>query len=121
MGNILSNVNLPSDLKKLSNDELRKLANDIRYFLIQNVSKTGGHLASNLGVVELTIAIHYVFDAPKDKIIWDVGHQSYVHKILTGRKDRFDTLRKYKGLCGFPKPSESEYDAFATGHSSTSI
>ncbi len=121
MGDILKGIDSPSDLKKLHRDELKKLANEIRYFLIRNVSKTGGHLASNLGVVELTIALHYVFDTPKDKIVWDVGHQAYVHKILTGRKDRFNTLRQYKGLCGFPKPSESVYDAFAAGHSSTSV
>lgn len=121
MGDILKGIDSPSDLKKLHRDELKKLANEIRYFLIRNVSKTGGHLASNLGVVELTIALHYVFNTPKDKIVWDVGHQAYVHKILTGRKDRFNTLRQYKGLCGFPKPSESVYDAFAVGHSSTSV
>ncbi len=97
------------------------MATEIRRFIIENVSKTGGHLASNLGVVELTIAIHSVFDMPDDKIIWDVGHQTYVHKILTGRKDKFNTLRKLNGLAGFPKTSESKYDSFNTGHSSTSI
>ncbi|QCX32689.1 1-deoxy-D-xylulose-5-phosphate synthase [Caloramator sp. E03] len=119
--NLLDEINSPSKLKKLKLDELYKLAEEIRNFLIYTVSKTGGHLASNLGVVELTIALHRVFNMPEDKIIWDVGHQSYVHKILTGRKNRFSTLRKYGGLSGFPKPSESPYDVFAAGHSSTSI
>lgn len=118
---ILDRVNYPEDIKKLNINELNKLACEIRNFLVENISKTGGHLAPNLGVVELTLALHRVFDLPKDKIVWDVGHQSYVHKILTGRKDKFDTLRKFEGLSGFPKPNESEYDAFATGHSSTSI
>ena len=94
---------------------------DIRQFLIENISQTGGHIGPNLGVVELTLALHKVFDSPKDKILWDVGHQSYVHKILTGRADQFDTLRQYKGLCGFPKMSESEHDVWETGHSSTSL
>lgn len=118
---ILDRVNYPEDIKELSNDEIKELSNEIREFLIDNVSKTGGHLASNLGVVELTLALHRVFDIPKDKVVWDVGHQAYVHKILTGRKAGFKTLRKYGGMSGFPKPNESKYDAFATGHSSTSI
>ena len=118
---ILDTVNYPHDLKKLNKAEKIKLAEEIRELVIQTVSNTGGHLASNLGVVELTIALHSIFDAPKDKIVWDVGHQTYVHKILTGRKDKINTLRKYKGLAGFPKVSESEYDTFNTGHSSTSI
>lgn len=121
MYKILDRVNSIDDIKKLNINELEELADDIRHFLIQSISKTGGHLASNLGVVELTIAMHYVFDSPKDKIIYDVGHQSYVHKILTGRKNRFDTLRQLDGLSGFPKKSESEHDIFETGHSSTSI
>lgn len=121
MDNILDKVNLPKDLKNLNIEEKEKLAEELREFIIENISNTGGHLASNLGVVELTIALHSVFDTPKDKIIWDVGHQTYVHKILTGRKSRFKTLRKLNGLAGFPKTSESEYDAFNTGHSSTSI
>jgi 1-deoxy-D-xylulose-5-phosphate synthase len=121
MYEILDRVNSIDDLKKLNIIELEKLADDIRNFLLTTISKTGGHLASNLGVVELTIAMHYVFDSPKDKIIFDVGHQSYVHKILTGRKNRFDTLRQLDGLSGFPKRSESEHDIFETGHSSTSI
>ncbi len=118
---ILSQVKKPEDLKKLNKDELKALAQEIRDFLIEKVSKTGGHLSSNLGAVELTIALHRVFDTEKDKIVWDVGHQSYVHKILTGRKDAFDTLRQDGGLSGFPKRDESITDFFNTGHSSTSI
>ena len=111
----------PSDLKEMSFDELELLSYEIRDFLISNVSETGGHLASNLGVVELAIALHRVFDTPDDKLIWDVGRQSYVHKILTGRASGFDSLRKHGGMSGFPKRNESEYDVFDTGHSSTSI
>ena len=118
---ILDNVNYPEDLKKLNLDDKKKLAEEIREKIINTVSNTGGHLASNLGVVELTIAIHSVFNAPLDKIVWDVGHQTYVHKILTGRKNKLDTLRKLDGISGFPKTSESIYDSFNTGHSSTSI
>ena len=118
---VLEKVNYPEDLRGLTTKEKEELASEIREKIIQTVSKTGGHLASNLGVVELTIAMHSVFNTPEDKIIWDVGHQTYVHKILTGRKDKFDTLREYKGLAGFPKTAESEYDSFDTGHSSTSI
>jgi len=118
---ILEKVNNPSDLKKLSIKELEILAEEIRAFIIEHVSLTGGHLASNLGVVELTIALHYVFDAPIDRFIWDTGHQSYIHKILTGRKDKFHSLRQYKGLSGFIKPDESEYDSYVVGHSSTSL
>ena len=121
MGRFLNGIKSPTDLKKLNIDELNVLCSEIREVLIESVSKTGGHLASNLGVVELTVAIHTVFNMPYDKIVFDVGHQSYVHKMLTGRLDKFDTLRQYKGLSGFPKRSESEYDAFDTGHSSTSI
>ena len=118
---ILSMVNTPSDLKKLSLSEMSLLSEEIRTFLIDNVSKTGGHLAPNLGVVELTIALHYVFDSPSDAFIWDVGHQSYVHKILTGRKDKFPTLRKKNGMSGYPSPAESEHDIVHAGHSSTSV
>lgn len=118
---ILDGINSPKDIKGLNNHELYQLCDEIRSFLIESISKTGGHLASNLGVVELTIALHKVFNMPEDKIIWDVGHQAYVHKILTGRKKQFSTLRKYQGMSGFPKPNESEYDIFAAGHSSTSI
>ncbi|MDR3240383.1 MAG: 1-deoxy-D-xylulose-5-phosphate synthase [Clostridiales bacterium] len=119
--NLLNKIQSPHDLKKLKFHELKKLCAEIRTFLIDSISKTGGHLASNLGVVELTVALHAVFDSPQDKIIWDVGHQSYVHKILTGRRERFFTLRRKDGLSGFPKGSESPYDAFDTGHASTSI
>jgi len=118
---IIDRVNYPEDIKKMSIVELQELAEDIRNLIISVVSKTGGHLASNLGVTELTIALHYVFNSPVDKIVWDVGHQSYVHKLLTGRKDRFSTLRQFGGLSGFPKRAESKYDAFDTGHSGTSI
>lgn len=118
---ILNKVNSPDSIKILSYAEILKLSQEIRDFLIENISQTGGHLAPNLGVVELTLALHRVFESPKDKIIWDVGHQSYVHKIITGRRDRFSTLRKLDGLSGFPKASESEHDHFETGHSSTSI
>ena len=118
---ILKNINSPKDLKNLNIDEKEILAKEIRELILNIVSKNGGHLASNLGVVELTIAIHSVFNAPEDKIIWDVGHQTYVHKILTGRKNEMFTLRKINGISGFPKAEESEYDVFNTGHSSTSI
>ena len=118
---LLEKISQPSDLKKLSSQQTVQLCAEIREFLLDNVSKTGGHLASNLGVVELTLALHNVLDLPQDKLIWDVGHQSYTHKILTGRKDGFDDLRKYGGMSGFPKRKESACDAFDTGHSSTSI
>lgn len=121
MEKLLDNVNFPSDIKNMGTEQLEELCSQIRTFLIDAVSKTGGHLASNLGVVELTVAIHRVFDMPRDKIVFDVGHQSYVHKILTGRKGMFATLRQEGGLSGFPKTQESEYDSFNTGHSSTSI
>lgn len=117
----LDNINGPEDLKRLGMKELEELAREIRTFIIDVVSKRGGHLASNLGVVELTIALHYVFDSPKDLIIWDVGHQSYTHKLLTGRRSRFETLRKDGGISGFPRREESIHDAFNTGHASTSI
>lgn len=119
--NVLERINTPEDLKALDSALLPQLAGEIRELVINTVAKTGGHLAPNLGVVELTLALHRVFDLPKDKIIWDVGHQSYIHKILTGRKEVFSTLRQYGGLCGFPNRNESPYDAFGTGHSSTSI
>ena len=118
---MLEKIQKPNDIKKLPADQLPALAEEIREFIIESLSKTGGHLASNLGVVELTIAMHRVFDLPKDKLIWDVGHQSYTHKILTGRKDGFETLRREGGISGFPKRSESDCDVFDTGHSSTSI
>ena len=118
---MLEKIKKPNDIKKIPAEQLPELAGEIREFLIQTMSRTGGHLASNLGVVELTIALHRVFDLPEDKMIWDVGHQSYTHKILTGRKDAFDSLRQEGGLSGFPKRSESDCDVFDTGHSSTSI
>lgn len=118
---ILDKINKPNDIKRIDPEEYEQLAQEIRQFLIDSISKTGGHLASNLGVVELTMALHIVFDLPTDKLIWDVGHQSYTHKILTGRKNQFNKLRKYGGMSGFPKRNESDYDAFDTGHSSTSI
>jgi len=118
---LLDKINSPRDLKDLSLEKLQQLAKELRQKIIETTSKTGGHLAPSLGTVELTLALHFVFDAPKDKIIWDVGHQAYAHKLITGRRDRFHTLRTYGGISGFPKRSESPYDAFDTGHSSTSI
>ena len=117
----LDNIKNPSQIKQYSKGELENLAKEIRSFLIEKLSITGGHLGPNLGVVELTLALHYLFDSPTDKLIWDVGHQAYVHKILTGRANRFDELRQYKGLCGFPKRNESIHDVWETGHSSTSL
>ncbi len=119
--NLLNTINDPSDLRSLSRAELRKLADELRTYLLESVSKTGGHLSSNLGTVELTIALHHVFSTPEDRIVWDVGHQTYPHKILTGRRDRMPTLRQKGGLSGFPKRDESPYDTFGTAHSSTSI
>src|SRR5512136_406776 len=121
MARLLDQIQSPSDLKKLDLEELGQLSEEIRREIISTVAKNGGHLASNLGVVELTTALHYVFDLQRDKLVWDVGHQSYVHKLLTGRKDRFHTLRQYEGISGFPKRDESPYDAFDSGHSGTSI
>ena len=118
---ILERIEKENDIKKLSEEELKILADEIRAFLIQKISETGGHLASNLGVVELTMALHLTLDLPKDKLIWDVGHQSYTHKLLTGRREGFDGLRKYGGMSGFPKRKESDCDCFDTGHSSTSL
>ena len=118
---ILDRINEVNDIKKIPQDDLPALAEEIREFLIEKISHTGGHLGSNLGAVELTMALHLALDLPTDKIVWDVGHQSYTHKILTGRKDGFDNLRSYKGMAGFPKTNESECDCFNTGHSSTSI
>ncbi|MBR0470575.1 MAG: 1-deoxy-D-xylulose-5-phosphate synthase, partial [Clostridia bacterium] len=121
MDKLLDKINSPDNLKQLTISELNTLSAEIRELLIDSVSKTGGHIASNLGVVELTVALDTVFDVPKDKIVFDVGHQSYVHKILTGRRDKMATLRQFGGISGFPKRSESKYDIFNTGHSSTSI
>lgn len=121
MDRILDTIESPKDIKKLSSEELKELSAELREFLVDSVSKTGGHLASNLGVVELTLALHKVFNTPDDKILWDVGHQTYIHKIITGRKNAFESLRKKGGLSGFPKRNESEYDTYDSGHSSTSI
>ena len=121
MLSLLDSINSPIDLRKLNREELTTLAVELRTFLIESVSKTGGHLASNLGVVELTIALHYVYNTPDDRLVWDVGHQTYPHKILTGRREAFANLRKPNGIAGFPRRNESEYDTFGTGHSSTSI
>ena len=115
---MLEKINSPEDIKKLNIEEKKQLAEEIRKYIIKVVSENGGHLASNLGAVELTLALHSTFNTPKDKIVWDVGHQSYTHKIITGRREQFKTLRKLDGLAGFPKTSESEYDSFNTGHSS---
>jgi 1-deoxy-D-xylulose-5-phosphate synthase len=119
--NLLFQISSPDDLRKLKPEELIRLSGELRQYIIDMVSRNPGHLGASLGVVELTVALHYVFDTPRDKLIWDVGHQAYGHKILTGRRDRFYTNRTYKGISGFPKMEESEYDAFGTGHSSTSI
>jgi len=121
VGQLLDQINQPNDIKKIDPKDYKKLAKEIRRFLVRKISRTGGHLSSNLGVVELTMAMHLCCNLPDDKIVWDVGHQSYTHKLLTGRKDEFDSLRKYGGMSGFPKQSESNCDAFDTGHSSTSI
>ena len=118
---LLEKINAPKDTRGLSHEQLLKLADELRAFVIDSVSKTGGHLSSNLGTVELTLALHHVFNTPYDRLIWDVGHQSYAHKILTGRREQMDTLRQFNGISGFPKRSESEYDTFGTAHSSTSI
>jgi 1-deoxy-D-xylulose-5-phosphate synthase len=118
---LLENINNPADLRKLTRPQLKPLADELREFLLDSVSKTGGHLSSNLGTVELTVALHYVFNTPQDRIVWDVGHQTYSHKILTGRRGQFHTLRQLNGISGFPRRVESEYDTFGTAHSSTSI
>ena len=118
---LLEQIQNPDDIKNFSDEELKALAQEIREFLIEKISVTGGHLASNLGVVELTIALFASFHLPEDKVVWDVGHQAYTHKILSGRREMFDELRQYGGISGFPKRKESPYDAFDTGHSSTSI
>ncbi|HEX5768030.1 MAG TPA: 1-deoxy-D-xylulose-5-phosphate synthase N-terminal domain-containing protein, partial [Burkholderiales bacterium] len=118
---LLRTIDDPAQLRALDRRQLGQLAEELRAFVLESVSKTGGHLSSNLGTVELTIALHYVFDTPEDRIVWDVGHQTYPHKILTGRRDRMKTLRQYGGLSGFCLRSESEYDVVAAGHASTSI
>ncbi|HDS74410.1 MAG TPA: 1-deoxy-D-xylulose-5-phosphate synthase, partial [Firmicutes bacterium] len=121
MANLLSQINSPADLKDLSPEQLEVLAEEIRQYIVDVISNSSGHFAPSLGVVELTIALHRVYDTPRDRIVWDVGHQAYVHKILTGRRDRFPTIRKKDGLSGYLRRSESEYDAFGAGHASTSI
>jgi 1-deoxy-D-xylulose-5-phosphate synthase len=120
-GKLLAGVNLPADLRKLKESELEQFCAELRQFIVDVVSVNGGHFGASLGVVEMTTALHYVFDTPNDQLVWDVGHQAYGHKIITGRKDIFHTNRKYKGLSGFPKRKESDYDTFGVGHSSTSI
>jgi 1-deoxy-D-xylulose-5-phosphate synthase len=120
-GNILKKIDSPNDLKSLSNDELLSLAKQVREYILEVLSENPGHLASSLGAVELTIALHKVFNTPEDPIVWDVGHQAYIHKVLTGRRNEFVNIRKFGGLSGFPKRSESVYDSFGVGHSSTSI
>src|ERR1700750_2972658 len=119
--NLLEKIESPADVRKLARAQLTPLAHELRSYLLHSVSKTGGHLSSNLGTVELTVALHYVFNTPYDRIVWDVGHQTYPHKVLTGRREQMSTLRMYGGLAGFPKRDESEYDALGTAHSSTSI
>ena len=120
-GPLLSTIDSPADLKKLPKEKLHQVCDELRQYIIDVVSVHGGHFGASLGVVELTTALHYVYNTPYDQLVWDVGHQAYGHKILTGRRDNFPTNRKYKGLSGFPKRSESEYDTFGVGHSSTSI
>src|ERR1035438_4484437 len=117
----LDAIESPLHLRALPMEALPKLAEEIRDFLVTSVSKTGGHLGASLGTVEMTLAMHYVYNTPQDRIVWDVGHQAYGHKVVTGRKNRFDTLRQFEGLCGFPKRNESEYDTFAVGHAGTAL
>src|ERR1700687_1972977 len=121
MYELLKTIDDPHELRRLDRKQLPQLAQELRQFLLESVSQTGGHLSSNLGTVELTIALHYVFDTPDDRIVWDVGHQTYPHKILTGRRDQMHSLRQSGGISGFPRRTESEYDTFGTAHSSTSI
>ena len=118
---LLDTIHMPEQLRLLARKQLPELAQELRAFLVESVSQTGGHLSSNLGVIELTIALHYVFNTPEDRLVWDVGHQTYPHKILTGRRDAMSGLRKPGGIAGFPRRDESVFDTFGTGHSSTSI
>src|SRR5512132_609747 len=118
---LLESVESPQDLRQLERSQLPQLAQELRQFLLDSVSQTGGHLSSNLGTVELTIALHYVFNTPHDRLVWDVGHQTYAHKVLTGRREGMQRLRMWEGIAGFPRREESEYDTFGTAHSSTSI
>ena len=120
-GDLLQKINYPSDLKQLTEDQLEQVCQELRQYIIDVVSVNGGHFGASLGVVELTVALHYILNTPYDQLVWDVGHQAYGHKILTGRRDNFHTNRVYKGISGFPKRSESEYDTFGVGHSSTSV
>ena len=120
-GPLLSNINSPADLRKLEKSQLKQISNEVRQYIVDIVSEKGGHFGASLGVVELTVALHYVYDTPKDQLVWDVGHQAYPHKILTGRKDQIQSIRQKDGLAPFPAIHESEYDAFGVGHSSTSI
>ena len=120
-GPLLQQLNSPDDLKKISREQLHQVCDELRQYIIDIVSVHGGHFGASLGVVELSVALHYIYNTPYDQLVWDVGHQAYGHKILTGRRDNFHTNRKYKGLSGFPKRSESEFDTFGVGHSSTSI
>ncbi len=120
-GPLLSMINSPADLKQLSREQLHQVCDELRQYIIDVVSVHGGHFAASLGVVELSVALHYIYNTPYDQLVWDVGHQAYGHKILTGRRDAFPTNRKYHGLSGFPNRKESEYDTFGVGHSSTSI
>ncbi|MGB9592084.1 MAG: 1-deoxy-D-xylulose-5-phosphate synthase N-terminal domain-containing protein, partial [Candidatus Kryptoniota bacterium] len=119
--NYLYSINSPDDLRKLSIPELKALAQELREFLIETISQIGGHLGASLGAVELTLALHYVFNTPDDQLVWDVGHQGYIHKIITGRRDVFHTIRQFGGISGFLKRSESRYDVFGAGHASTSV
>src|SRR5687768_16279778 len=120
-GPLLSQISSPADMKRLTREQLFQLSEELRQYIIDVVSIHGGHFGASLGVVELTVALHYIYNTPYDQLVWDVGHQAYGHKILTGRRDQFNTNRKYKGLSGFPKRTESEFDSFGVGHSSTSI
>ena len=121
MYKFIQNINSPADLKKIPLETLPEVAEEYRLFLIESVSKTGGHLGASLGALELNMALHYVLESPQDKICWDVGHQAYVHKLITGRRDRFSTLRKTEGISGFPSPFENEHDHFIVGHAGTAI
>jgi 1-deoxy-D-xylulose-5-phosphate synthase len=121
MPRLLDNIDSPDDLKKLSPEELPRLCQEIRDEIIETCARTGGHLGSSLGAVEINVALHYVFDSPTDRIVWDVGHQAYAHKLVTGRRDRFKTIRTEGGLAGFPERDESEHDAFGVGHASTAV
>ncbi|MFM8269982.1 MAG: 1-deoxy-D-xylulose-5-phosphate synthase N-terminal domain-containing protein, partial [Pseudomonadota bacterium] len=121
MGKLLDKIHFPQDLRRLKKTELESVCNEVRDLILEVISQKGGHFSSNLGTVELSVALHYIFETPKDKLVWDVGHQAYPHKVLTGRKERFHTIRQFEGLSGFTSRAESEYDHFGAGHASTSI